>query len=75
MHDDLRGKVARFRMLTDFSREQLEDFLTIPVFEPGPETDELRRKLAALLGPISPPPPLMWAMAGGAMTSAATCTG
>ena len=48
---------GRRDMLTDFSREQLEDFLTIPVFEPGPETDELRRKLAALLGPISPPPP------------------
>lgn len=41
--------------LTDFSREQLEDFLTIPAFKPGPETDELRRKLADLLAPTAPP--------------------
>jgi hypothetical protein len=37
--------------LTDFSRAQLEDFLTIPVFKPGPETDELRAAVAALFAP------------------------
>lgn len=36
--------------LADFSRAQLEDFLTIPAFVPGPETDDLRRRLAILYG-------------------------
>ena len=35
--------------LRDFSRGQLEDFLTIPVFTPGPETDALRRRVAEML--------------------------
>lgn len=34
--------------LSDFSREQLEDFLTIPPFKPGPETETLRAKAASL---------------------------
>ena len=34
--------------LADFTRDQLEDYLTIPVFPPGPETDALRAKLAAM---------------------------
>ena len=35
-------------MLRDFSRSQLEDFLTIPVFKPGAETDALRRRVAEI---------------------------
>ncbi len=31
--------------LADFTRDQLEDYLTIPVFPLGPETDALRAKL------------------------------
>jgi hypothetical protein len=53
----LRGKAivdalcdGRSDLLTDFSRGQLEDFLTIPVFQPGRETNELRSRLAALYG-------------------------
>jgi hypothetical protein len=34
--------------LRDFSRSQLEDFLTIPVFKPGAETDALRTRVAEL---------------------------
>ncbi|MCC6918054.1 MAG: hypothetical protein IT548_02560 [Alphaproteobacteria bacterium] len=34
--------------LADFTRAQLEDFLTIPPFRPGPETDTLRARLAGL---------------------------
>jgi hypothetical protein len=34
--------------LTDFSRPQLEDFLTIPAFKPGEETQALRERLARL---------------------------
>ena len=34
--------------LRDFSRDDLLDFLTIPVFSPGPETDALMRKVDAL---------------------------
>jgi len=34
--------------LRDFSRSQLEDFLTIPVFKPGAETDALRRRIAEM---------------------------
>jgi hypothetical protein len=48
----LRGKAivdalrdGRRDLLTDFSRCQLEDFLTIPFFQPGVETDELRSRL------------------------------
>ena len=51
----LRGKAivealrdGRRDLLRDFSRPQLEDFLTIPVFGPGKETDELRGRLALL---------------------------
>ena len=51
----LRGKAivdalrdGRRDLLTDFSRRQLEDFLTIPVFGPGEETDGIRRQLALL---------------------------
>jgi hypothetical protein len=41
--------------LGDFSRAQLEDFLTIPAFVPGPDTEDLRRRLASLFGdPRSP---------------------
>lgn len=39
---------GRSEMLRDFSRSQLEDFLTIPVFEPGAETDDLRRRVAEI---------------------------
>ncbi|HEY9309285.1 MAG TPA: hypothetical protein VIP82_15890 [Microbacterium sp.] len=35
--------------LGDFSRADLHDFLSIPVFPPGPETEALRRKVDALL--------------------------
>ena len=35
-------------MLRDFSQSQLEDFLTIPVFKPGAETDALRRRVAEI---------------------------
>jgi hypothetical protein len=35
--------------LRDFSRQQLEDFLTIPVFAPGAETDALRRRVRELI--------------------------
>ncbi|MEH6676993.1 hypothetical protein [Phenylobacterium sp.] len=34
--------------LSDFSRAQLEDFLTIPAFTPGPETEALRKKVAQM---------------------------
>jgi hypothetical protein len=51
----LRGKAivdalrdGRRDLLTDFSRGQLEDFLTIPVFQPGGETNELRSRLVSL---------------------------
>jgi hypothetical protein len=53
----LRGKAiidairdGRRDLLTDFSRGQLEDFLTIPAFQPGRETNELRSRLASLYG-------------------------
>jgi hypothetical protein len=53
----LRGKAivdalrdGRRDLLTDFSRGQLEDFLTIPVFQPGRETNELRSQLVSLYG-------------------------
>ena len=53
----LRGKAiidalrdGRRDQLADFSRGQLEDFLTIPVFQPGRETNELRSRLASLYG-------------------------
>jgi hypothetical protein len=39
---------GRRDQLTDFSRCQLEDFLTIPVFQPSAETDEIRLRLASL---------------------------
>jgi len=39
---------GRADLLGDFSRSDLEDFLRIPAFEPGPDTDALRRALAAL---------------------------
>lgn len=39
---------GRGDLLADFTRAELEAFLTIPPFKPGPETDELRAKLAAL---------------------------
>jgi hypothetical protein len=39
---------GRRDLLSDFSRAQLEDFLTIPVFGPGKETDDLRDRLARL---------------------------
>ena len=35
-------------MLADFSQSQLEDFLTIPVFKPGAETDALRQRVAEI---------------------------
>lgn len=34
--------------LRDFSRSQLEDFLTIPVFPPNAETDALRKRVAEM---------------------------
>ena len=37
--------------LSDFSRAQLEDFLTIPAFTPGSDTQSLREKLARLVLP------------------------
>lgn len=40
---------GRADRLSDFSRRQLEDFLTIPAFTPGPETEALREKLARLV--------------------------
>lgn len=39
---------GRADRLTDFSRADLEDFLRIPAFEPGPDTDALRRALDEL---------------------------
>lgn len=39
---------GRRDLLADFSREQLEDFMTIPPFQPGEETDALRRRLNEL---------------------------
>lgn len=39
---------GRLDLLADFSREQLEDFMTIPPFTPGEETQALRRRLAEL---------------------------
>lgn len=51
----IRGKAiveaiaeGRREALGDFTRAQLEDFLRIPVFAPGPETDALKRQLRAL---------------------------
>lgn len=41
---------GRRDLLTDFSRGQLEDFLTIPVFQTGGETNELRSRLVSLYG-------------------------
>jgi len=35
-------------LLAEFTRDDLEAFLTIPVFAPGPETDALRGRLANL---------------------------
>lgn len=35
-------------LLSDFSCDQMEDFLTIPAFRQGPETDRLRSKLHLL---------------------------
>lgn len=35
-------------LLADFTLQQLQAFLTIPPFKPGPETDAVRAKLAAL---------------------------
>ncbi len=42
--------------LADFTRAQLDAFLTIPPFKPGPETDAIRERLAQLYETISPPP-------------------
>lgn len=39
---------GRADLLADFTQAQLAAFLTIPAFKPGPETDKLRAKLAAL---------------------------
>lgn len=39
---------GRRDLLADFSREQLEDFMTIPPFKPGEDTDALRRRLREL---------------------------
>ena len=39
---------GRRRELADFTRRDLEDFLTIPVFSQGDETDKLKSRLAAL---------------------------
>lgn len=39
---------GRRDLLADFSLEQLEDFMTIPPFQPGEETDALRRRLQEL---------------------------
>ena len=36
---------GRRDLLADFSREALEDFMTIPPFQPGEDTDALRRRL------------------------------
>lgn len=41
---------GRIDLLADFSHGQLEDFLTIPAFTPGPGAEDLRRKLAELFG-------------------------
>ena len=38
--------------LGDFSSDDLQDFLSIPVFPPGPETEALRRKVDALVVPF-----------------------
>ena len=45
---------GRRDLLTDFSRAELEDFLTIPVFRPGAETDAFRRRLASLYTETEP---------------------
>ncbi|MFE7406471.1 hypothetical protein [Isoptericola sp. NPDC057559] len=42
---------ARAERLADFSRADLEDFLRIPAFDPGPGTDALRAALADLVLP------------------------
>lgn len=39
---------GRSDLLADFSREVLEDFMTIPPFQPGEEADALRRRLNEL---------------------------
>lgn len=39
---------GRADLLADFTQRQLEAFLTIPPFAPGPETDALRRRLTDL---------------------------
>jgi hypothetical protein len=53
----IRGKAicdaileGRRDALADFTRPQLEDFLCIPVFAPGPETDALQNRLRAMFG-------------------------
>jgi hypothetical protein len=43
-------QTGRRELLSDFSRLQLEDFLTIPPFAPGAGTDELRLRLERLYG-------------------------
>jgi hypothetical protein len=40
---------GRADRLSDFSRADLQDFLSIPVFTPGPETEALRQKVDALV--------------------------
>jgi hypothetical protein len=40
---------ARADRLSDFSRADLQDFLSIPVFPPGPETDALRQTVDVLM--------------------------
>ena len=40
---------GRGDMLVDFSRADLQDFLRIPAFPPGPETEMLRHKVDALV--------------------------
>jgi len=40
---------GRADLLADFSRADLEDFLRIPAFVPGPDTDALRRGLGELV--------------------------
>ncbi len=41
---------GRRDLLADFSREALEDFMTIPPFQPGEDTDALRRRLSEIYG-------------------------
>jgi hypothetical protein len=44
---------GRGDLLTDFSRCQIEDFLTIPVFETGGRADDLRRQVVLLYGEMA----------------------